>query len=156
MSARSADRPDNRPADRPKRGDEDPGPLWPFLLIAVALLAAFAIFHEPDEQAPPPEPVDPTTRAACRAWHVVMAATGVESLDAPTRYERTLLVEDFMERAETVALTRNADQETYLAVVDSIEAAREVRDARGASDVYWALDAFDASLTAVDATCEQD
>lgn len=143
-------------APRHDHNGERPGRVWPWLSALVVVVGCIAFMNPDDTPAPPPEPVDPITRQACRDWQVVLAVTGIEDVAEKTRADRLILLVDFMPRAEKVAGVEEAQQETFLAVVDAIAGARKVRDTAGRTAVEEALTLFAEDLAAVHTTCEQD
>lgn len=126
--------------------------IWLLALLAV-IAVGVALYVNPNVQASAPaEPADENTRVACRHWQVTVAASGVDRLEEAERRHLPDTLDSFSARAEETALTPEASQTTFLAVVEAISEARALRQARG-EQVDERLPAFLDAVAAVDETC---
>lgn len=151
--------PPRRHSSDPRNAAEQSGGagvlLW---LLALALMVGVALWIAPAEQKPvietTPEPQDTRTRTTCRQWQVSVAASGIaDYLDAGSAEARERTVAEFLVRAEATAMVRDAEQETFLAIVASIEWTRMLGAAESRSDRIERFGALSEAMQVVDSTC---
>lgn len=156
MSKRVSTPDSTRDEETPSEAPRDRVWLTPLVIVSLIGLCSGLLWFTPkDHDEIPPEPVDPMTRHACRDWQVVVAVTGVGELTGADREQRTRALEDFFPRAEKAAKVKEAEQASFLAIVEAIAGARRLRDAHGRGPVGVALEEFAADLAAVTTVCEK-